>query len=215
MNITVQNLSIAISGVVILDDVSFQIPDQSFTCLIGPNGSGKSTLVRALAGDLDEYSGVISKVKVNELSYLPQNLAVPPFLSVSEVVQTGFYGHSLSNKDKQLATAELLVRCGVDNISGLRFADASAGEQQRAWLAFSLAQSKDLVIMDEPLSSVDLASRKAFYQLLRGMSGNGKTLVIVTHDVDMAMNYSHRIICLDGGHKVFEGDPSLFQGFPS
>ena len=213
MNITVENLSVEISGVVILKDVSLRIPDQSFTCLVGPNGSGKSTLVRVLAGDLDGYRGVISRVNVDEISYLPQNLATPPFVNISEVVQTGFYGHTLSKKEKQLATAELLVTCGIDHISERSFAEASAGEQQRAWLAFALAQSKDLVIMDEPLSSVDLASRQAFYKLLREMRGKGKTLVIVTHDVDMAMRYSDHIICLEDGYKAFEGAPSLFQGF--
>ena len=212
MNIIVESLSVNVSGVVILQDVSFQIPDQSFTCVIGPNGSGKSTLVKVLAGDLSEYSGFISKIDSDGLSYLPQSLPVPPFLDVFEVVQTGFYGQNLNNKEKQVATVELLIRCGIDHVRERKFAEVSAGEQQRAWLAFALAQSKDLVIMDEPLSSVDLSSRRAFYELLRSMSGDGKTLVIVTHDIDMAMRYSHRIICLDGGSKVFEGEPFLFKG---
>ena len=213
MNITVENLSLKISGVVILNHISFQIPDQSFTCVIGPNGSGKSTLVRAIAGDVAGYSGFISKISVNELSYLPQNLAIPPFLNVFEVVQTGFYGHTKTKKEIEVATIELLVRCGIYHVCDRSFADVSAGEQQRTWLAFALAQSKDLVIMDEPLSSVDLSARQTFYQLLRDLSGNGKTLVVVTHDIDMAVRYSHRIICLDEGHKAFEGEPWLFQGF--
>jgi ABC-type Mn2+/Zn2+ transport system ATPase subunit len=65
--------------------------------------------------------------------------------------------------------------------------------------------------MDEPLSSIDIPSRKSFYNLLQDIVVTGKTIVVVTHDIDMAVLYSNRIICLDKGVKTFEGDPEVFQ----
>lgn len=210
MNISVKDLSLEITGVEILHQISFQIPDKSFTCMIGSNGAGKSTLVKAIAREITSYSGFITEIKENEVSYLPQKLIAPAFITVFEVVNTGFYGVEMSKKEKVIATNRLLEQCGIEHVKERIFSDVSAGEQQKAWLAFALAQSKDLIIMDEPLSSVDLSSRESFYDLLRKISNNGKTLIVVTHDLDMAIKYSDKIICLNKGNKIFEGEPSAF-----
>jgi zinc transport system ATP-binding protein len=210
MNITVNDLSLEISGVKILHQISFQIPDKSFTCMIGSNGAGKSTLIKAITREITGYSGSISEIKENELSYLPQKLIAPAFITVFEVVHTGFYGVEMSKKEKVIATNKLLEQCGIEHVKDGTFSDVSAGEQQKTWLAFALAQSKDLIIMDEPLSSVDPPSRESFYEILRKISNNGKTLIVVTHDLDMAIKYSDKIICLNKGNKVFEGKPSAF-----
>ncbi len=213
MNIVVKALSLEISGREILHQISIEIPDHSFTCLIGRNGSGKSTLLRAIAGDITEYSGMISEVKTDELSYLPQRLTPPPFLSVFETVHTGFYSTNIDKQEKLSAVNELLEQCGIYHVRNKNFSDISTGEQQRAWLAFALAQSKDLVLMDEPLSSIDLGSREHFYRLLREASRQGKTCFVVTHDVDMAVRYSDSIVLIEDGKKIFQGDPSSFQRY--
>ena len=195
----------------IVRDVSFDIPDKSLTCVIGPNGSGKSTILKAIAQEITGYTGHISGTKLGGLSYLPQNLEPPSFLTVFDVARTGFYGKSMDKQEEYASTDELLYQCGVYAVRKRNFADISAGEQQRTWLAFALAQSRDLILMDEPLSSVDLLSKRGFYELLRDVSVLGKTLVVVGHDIDMVVEYGHHIICLEQGVKVFEGDPTAFR----
>lgn len=211
MKIIAENLSVEILGSKILTQVSFQIPDKLFTCILGPNGSGKSTLLRVISKDAIDYSGDITDLNINQLSYLPQNLESPPFLSVLEVASLGFYSSNMSKEEKFRSTLRLLEQCGIGSIKNRKFTDASAGERQRAWLAFALAQSKDVILMDEPLSSVDLPSKKSFFDLLRNIVRTGKTIVIVTHDIDMAAMFGDKIIYLDKGRKTFEGDPLSFQ----
>ena len=211
MEINADSLSIEIDGTEIILNVSFDIPDKSFTCIVGPNGSGKSTILKAISREIRSYHGYISEVRLDELSYLPQNLESPPFLTVFDVVRTGFYDKTMGNEEELASTDDLLRQCGVHSVKQRTFADISAGEQQRVWLAFVIAQSRDLILMDEPLSSVDLLSRRGFYRLLMDISGNGKTLIVVTHDLEMAVEYGHHIIYLDQGIKKFEGDPESFR----
>ncbi len=211
MNIKAENLSVRLAGTEILHSISFEIPDKSFTCVVGPNGSGKSTMLRAISKDILDYSGHITDLNNDEVAYLPQNLEAPPFLSILDVTCLGFYGKTISHEEKLEAAHALLEQCGIAAIQSRRFTDVSAGERQRTWLAFALAQSKDVILMDEPLSSIDIPSRKSFYNLLQDIVVTGKTIVVVTHDIDMAVLYSNRIICLDKGVKTFEGDPEVFQ----
>jgi ABC-type cobalamin/Fe3+-siderophores transport system ATPase subunit len=147
----------------------------------------------------------------DEVAYLPQNLEAPPFLNIMEVTYLGFYANKMSHEEKMRAANALLEQCGIVAIQDRRFTDVSAGERQRTWLAFALAQSKDVILMDEPLSSIDIPSRKSFYRLLQEIVLTAKTIVVVTHDIDMAILYSSRIIGLEKGVKTFEGDPLLFQ----
>ena len=169
------------------------------------------TVENNIAKNINGYSGYISKVNKDELSYLPQGLSPPPFLNISEVVHTGFYSSTMNKRKKLSAVNELLEMCGIYDIRYRRFEDISVGEQQRTWLAFALAQSKDLILMDEPLSSIDLASRQYFYKLLREVSYQGKTLLVVTHDIDMAIRYSHKIILIEDGRNAYEGNPTSFK----
>ena len=98
------------------------------------------------------------------------------------------------------------------DILNRKFSDISAGEKQRAWLAFAIAQEKGMIIMDEPLSSVDRKLRGEFYSLLKGISMEGRTLLVVTHDIDMALGYADKIISLENGKVVFEGSSTEFDG---
>ena len=204
MNIEIKEISIQINETMILDKVSCDISNDEFTCLVGPNGSGKSTLVKSIVGEITDYQGDISNVDVTEICYLPQDIEDPPFLTVKEICKLGFYKNS-NEVDKDVFLESLLDTCGISSISKSSFTDISTGEKQRAWLAFALAQGKDLIIMDEPLSSIDSDSRETFYSLLRDICDMGKTLLVITHDIDMARKYSDSLIVLSEGRVSFSG----------
>ncbi|MAT08226.1 MAG: hypothetical protein CL707_03875 [Chloroflexi bacterium] len=204
MNIEIKEISIQINETKILDKVSCNVSNDEFTCLVGPNGSGKSTLVKSIVGEITDYQGDISNVDVTEICYLPQDIEDPPFLTVKEICKLGFYKNS-NEVDKDVFLESLLDTCGISSISKSSFTDISTGEKQRAWLAFALAQGKDLIIMDEPLSSIDSDSRETFYSLLRDICDMGKTLLVITHDIDMARKYSDSLIVLSEGRVSFSG----------
>ena len=211
MKISVTDLSLSLNGINILNDISFDVPGQSFVCIVGPNGSGKSSLLGVLANEINTYDGSVTRLNESQFCYLPQDLSPPPFLNVYEIVMLGFYARDLQKSEKQRSTMELLDLCGVSGLAGSTFTDISEGEKQRTLLAFCLAQSKGLILLDAPMSAIDLSGRQKFFELLKSISDMGNTLVVVTHDIDMAIKYSNKIIGIKDGRKEFDGAPDKFK----
>ena len=203
MSINVHNLSLGIDGVQILKGLSFNIEENVLTCITGPNGSGKSSLLKVMAGDIQGWEGQVNYPHgYKKYAYLPQNIGAPPFLTVCELIILGFYGQNISNQIKQEKMFSLVELCGISNLTDRLFSSLSAGEQQRVWVAFALAQNKPGIFMDEPFSSIDIDAREHFFRLLNEITGSGTTLVVVTHDIDMARKYSNKMIALESGHLV-------------
>ena len=211
MNITADHLTLVIDNIQVLKEVSFTIPDARFTCIVGPNGSGKSSILRTIARDLADYSGFVTDIGHNEMTYLPQDLDTPAFLSTFEIINLGFYGRSLRGDEQNKAAEALLEICGISHIKDQPFTSVSAGERQRTWLAFALAQSKELILMDEPLAAIDPPARRSFFKLLRSVVDQGKTLVLITHDIDLAIEYGDHLISMRKGQNLFDGSPSQYK----
>tara|TARA_Y100001970_G_scaffold155812_1_gene190776 strand:+ start:1142 stop:1786 length:645 start_codon:yes stop_codon:yes gene_type:complete len=207
MNIDINHLSVSFDDQTILDDISCHFPSGKFSCLVGENGSGKSTLLKTLTKDINKYQGNITDLKSNDYSYIPQNIEDPEFLSVKEVVKLGFYQSVMSDEAITFQSRQLLNRFDIQNLECRSFSEISIGQKQRVWLAFALAQEKKVILMDEPLASVDLQSRKNFYSILNTVSQEGKTLIIVTHDLEIAMEFCDYMVHLDHGTVLFEGPP--------
>ena len=208
--ITLSNAVVEIEQLKILQGVSFEISPNSFYCLVGPNGSGKTTVLKLIMKILQVNSGNVDTVDPKDISYLPQNLPDPPFLSVEEVISVAIKKENKGSESRQKILNALGKQFHLEGLLDRNFSDISAGEKQRVWLAFAIAQEKDMIIMDEPLSSVDRKSREEFYSLLKEVSLEGRTLLVVTHDIDMALHYADKIISLEEGRVVFDGSPSEF-----
>ena len=211
MNITFSDVGLVLGGNDVLKNISLRIRDGLFTSIIGPNGAGKSSVLRIIVKDIVDHSGFVTDVRQEDVTYLPQDLYPPPFLRISEILSLAFLGQKLATLQEEEILDDLLTLCGVDHLRDRVLDDVSAGERQRVWLAFALAQDKDLILIDEPLSAVDVFSRKDFFNLLKDTINRGKTLVVVTHDIDMAVQYSDHLIFLSDGQKLYEGDPAHFQ----
>jgi len=208
--ITLSNAAVEIERKKILQGVSFQIFPNYFYCLVGSNGSGKTTVLKLIMQILEVNSGEVDTIASKDISYLPQNLPDPPFLSVGEVISVAIDREIKGSNLQQEELGTLAEQFHLEDLLDRKFSDISAGEKQRVWLAFAIAQKKDMIIMDEPLSSVDRNSREEFYSLLKQISMEGRTLLVVTHDVDMALHYSDKIISLQDGRVVFDGSSSEF-----
>ena len=208
--ITLSNAVVEIDHLKILQGVSFQIFPNYFYCLVGSNGSGKTTVLKLIMQILRANSGSVDTIASKDISYLPQNLPDPPFLSVGEVITIAIKKHSKDGNAQRELLVALAQQFHLEELLDRKFSDISAGEKQRAWLAFAIAQEKEMIIMDEPLSSVDRNSREEFYRLLKELAMERRTLLVVTHDVDMALSYADKIISLQNGKVVFDGAPSEF-----
>ena len=208
--ITLSNAVVEIDHLKILQGVSFQIFPNYFYCLVGSNGSGKTTVLKLIMQILRANSGSVDTIASKDISYLPQNLPDPPFLSVGEVITIAIKKHSKDGNAQRELLVALAQQFHLEELLDRKFSDISAGEKQCAWLAFAIAQEKEMIIMDEPLSSVDRNSREEFYRLLKELAMERRTLLVVTHDVDMALSYADKIISLQNGKVVFDGAPSEF-----
>lgn len=199
-------ISIAYEGQTVVNDLSFQIEQGDYLCIVGENGSGKSTLVKSLLGLKQPFQGKIllgDGLKQNEIGYLPQQTVVQRDFpaSVYEVVLSGrlnsrgwkpFY----SAADKQVAR-ENMELLGIRTMEHQCFRDLSGGQKQRVLLARALCATKKLLLLDEPVTGLDPLVTAEFYQLIERINKESEiAVVMVSHDIESALQYASHILHL-------------------
>ena len=204
---------------VVVDSVSLTIPKNQLTAFIGPNGAGKSTLVSIMSRLLQKDSGQLrikgkeieawnSKELAKELSVLKQNQSFQVTLTVEELVSFGRYPYSkgkLSTLDYQMID-QALKHTNLLELRERSIQTLSGGQMQRVFIAMVLAQDTEIVLLDEPLNHLDLKQAVEIMKLLRYMVENlDKTVVIVMHDLNMAINFSDYLVAFKEGKCEFHG----------
>ncbi|MCI0434019.1 MAG: ABC transporter ATP-binding protein [Gemmatimonadetes bacterium] len=206
-----------------LAGVSAAIRSASFTAIIGPNGSGKTTLLRLLLGVLRPASGTVQFSGRGVLEWSRRELArhvgvvtqvedMPFPITVRELVAMGRYPHlgpwRRPSRNDDLAIEQAMERCGMSEFAGRPMDRLSGGERQRARLARALAQQPDTLVLDEPTASLDVAHEMAIFELLAAFCRHdGTTVVVVTHNLNLAARYADALLILDRGHLVADGPP--------
>jgi manganese/zinc/iron transport system ATP- binding protein len=177
----------------ILWDVSFQIPQGVIVGIIGPNGAGKSTLLKTALGLIKPLSGRVSLSK--NVAYVPQRESVDwdfP-ITAEEVVLMGRFGRlglfGRPRKADREAAKAALEKVGMSAYANKQISELSGGQQQRLFLARALVQDADLFLLDEPFVGVDLVTEKAIMALLRNLKEQGKTILVVHHDLPSVEEY--------------------------
>lgn len=207
--IEAHNLTASYDKQPVLWDVDFTIPKGNIVGILGPNGSGKTTLLKAAMGILPLDSGFVkmfekpmSEVR-ERVSYVPQRQSVDWDFpaTVMDVALMGRYKKGrlfgrLSTLDKTIA-ADALKRVGMYEFKSRQIAELSGGQQQRVFIARSLAQQAELYLMDEPFVGIDVASEEAIVKLLKEMRDEGKTVVIVHHDLHTALDFFDWVVMLN------------------
>lgn len=203
----------------VLANVSVDFPSGKLTSLIGPNGAGKSTLLMMMAKLLTPSQGHIlfkgrniTDIRTAEYARLVATLRQSPDfnlrLTVEELVAFGRFPYSrgaLTDGDHQVIdeaisflALEALRHCYIDELSG--------GQRQMAFLAMTIAQQTELLLLDEPLSNLDMKHAVQIMQALRRLCDEqGRTVILVIHDINFAANYSDYIVALKDGELYFEG----------
>ena len=205
----VHNLTISYERKPVLWNVDFSLPEGKIIGVIGPNGSGKTTLLKAIMGLVEIETGYI-KIAGNDLdfarnkiSYVPQRESVDWDFpaSVYEIALMGRYTKKnifgiLTAQDKTI-TMDAIEKVGLKDFAKRQISQLSGGQQQRVFLARSIAQNADIYIMDEPFSAVDAATEDAILNLLISLKNQGKTIIIVHHDIQTAKSYFDWIVLLN------------------
>lgn len=213
-----------------IESISLSIKEGEYVGIIGPNGSGKSTLIKLIAGILNPLDGDIlvngenisklaRRLIARKLAYVPQNIEMSFNFTVQEVVAMGRFPHegNLFEKDphSQSLVEEALQKTRLRHLKDRNFTDLSGGEKQRAVIASALAQQTKLLLLDEPTSALDLRHQQEIYRLLKQLcEDERKTVVVVTHDINLAAQYCDRLILLNDGKIVRDGTPEEVLKFP-
>ena len=215
MTLTVNRLQFGYPQKTIFKEISFSLPRGKLVGIVGPNGGGKSTLLKLLAGQEQPRSGEIllkekplgaygAKALARELAYLPQRPLVPPGILVEQLVQYGRHPHQgwfnqWSEEDARMVDWAR-ERMQLDAIWHQSASSLSGGQAQRVWLAMVLAQDADLILLDEPTSALDIGHQTEVMEAIHRVAAEGKTVLIVIHDLATAARYCDELIALgDGG----------------
>ena len=208
------NLSFSYGTLPVLENVSFSVPEGSYTALIGANGAGKSTLLKLLLGELTPTSGSLSLLGQPirsfrdwpRIGYVPQGTQAgyADFpASVSEVVSAGLYKKiglfRFANASHRKEIARALSLVGMDGFEKRPIGDLSGGQRQRVLLARALAGQPSLLVLDEPMTGVDAQNAAAFRELLHRLNREtGITVLLVTHDIRAVAHDVTGVLRLDG-----------------
>ena len=219
-----QRLDFAYAGATraALDTVDVAVEEGTFQAIIGPNGSGKSTLARLLLGTLTPGGGralyrgrdahlVPRRDIARAVGVVPQSETHAFPMTVAEVVGMGRYPHlgawrSAGVEDRS-AVRDAMERCDVADLEQRSTAALSGGERQRVLIARALAQRPGALVLDEPTASLDVSHEMAIFELLSELRAEGVTVLLVTHNLNLAARYADRLVLLDRGRVVAAGAP--------
>ncbi|MFB1051157.1 metal ABC transporter ATP-binding protein [Paraliobacillus sp. JSM ZJ581] len=207
--ITVQEIKVVYDKQPALQDVSFQIPTGSLTGIVGPNGAGKSTLIKAIlqliprkSGSIDVFGKPYAEQK-HLIGYVPQRSEVDwdfPTNALDVVLmgryrQIGFFKRA---KKEEIDWAKAcLDKVGMLDFANRQISQLSGGQQQRVFLARALAQNASIYFMDEPFAGVDAQTEKAIIQLMKEWKDEGKTVLVVHHDLQTVADYFDHVLLLN------------------
>lgn len=207
----------------VIRELTVEVPAGRITSVVGPNGCGKSTLLRALARlmkprggavylDGEAIFGLPTREVAKRLGLLPQSSEAPDGLTVRELAAQGRYPHQSIfrqwSKEDERAVERALETTGVLDLADRPLDTLSGGQRQRAWISMALAQETETLLLDEPTTFLDMAHQLEVLQLLSRLNREeGRTVLMVLHDLNNASRYAHHMIAVAGGKVFAAGTP--------
>lgn len=236
MLIRATDLTLGYEGKAILQDLSFQVSEGDYLCIVGENGSGKSTLMKTILGLHPTMKGQLERagsLKAAGIGYLPQQTPAQRDFpaSVREVVQSGCLRRMgnrpfVGRNEKKLAN-DAMARLGITDLAGRCYRELSGGQQQRVLLARAFCAADKLLLLDEPIAGLDPMAMKEMYGVIAEMNrpaaerplpghphlAGGVAVVMVSHDVTAAVRYADHILHL-GNHRAWFGTTEEYLRTP-
>jgi len=207
-----------------LQDVSINCRRGELYAIIGPNGSGKSTLLRLLLGAIQPTAGTATfldrpvhswdrRELARRIGVVPQADETTFPIAVRDLVAMGRYPHlgafRREGAEDRQAIQSALQRCDVAHLEDRLITNLSGGERQRVRIARALAQEPEVLVLDEPTASLDIGHEMVVFELLSELRHDGVTIVLATHNLNLAARFASRVLLLDRGHVVAENTPAV------
>ncbi len=220
--IEIRNVSHAIGGQTILNNVSLDIPQGGITALIGPNGAGKSTLLSFMARLQPLHSGRIAyngkdigstptAELARVLSILTQENSIISRISVRDLLMFGRYPYHQGRPSEhdQAIVENALAEFQLETLAGRYLTELSGGQRQRSMIAMVFCQSTEYVLLDEPLNNLDMYYARSLMQLLQKLTReHRRTTVVVLHDINQAAAYADFVVAMKNGQVALQGHPN-------
>ncbi|MGD6842808.1 ABC transporter ATP-binding protein [Bacillus infantis] len=223
--ISTKELTLSYGDTMIINELELEIPKGEITVFIGGNGCGKSTLLRSIARLLKPKSGsillegkAISKLSTKDvarrMAILPQSPSAPEGLTVLQLVKQGRYPHQTWLKqwteEDETKVNEALSATGIEHLKDRTVDSLSGGQRQRAWIAMTLAQDTDIILLDEPTTYLDMTHQIEILDLLFELNEReNRTILMVLHDLNLACRYAHNIVAIKDKEIFAQGKPEL------
>lgn len=209
---------------IVIKQMSINIPNHQISVIIGANACGKSTLLKSFARLIKPFSGYIklddknihqypSKKIAKIIGLLPQSPIVPEGITVADLVSRGRFPYQSAMKGLQptdyIAIEEALELMGIKHLADSPVDELSGGQRQRVWIAMSLAQQTEILLLDEPTTYLDINHQLEILDLLTDLNQKkGTTIVMVLHDINLSARYADYLFALKKGVLIAEGTPS-------
>jgi iron complex transport system ATP-binding protein len=217
-------ISLRYDARLVVDDLTLSLPAGKIAVIVGANACGKSTLLRGLARllrpstgtvllDGDDIARLPTRVVATRLGILPQQPTAPEGLTVADLVGRGRHPYQRWfrqwSASDEAAVDGALAAAGISDLAEQPIDELSGGQRQRAWIALALAQGAPLMLLDEPTTFLDLAHQVEVLDLLAELNEReGRTIVMVLHDLNLACRYADHLVAMGNGTIVAEGAPA-------
>ena len=221
-DLATERLELGYDGVAVVRSLDVRLPPGRVTAIVGPNGCGKSTLLAGLARVHAPEGGVVlldgrdmaamrPRDVARRIGLLPQQAEAPDGLTVRDLVRYGRHPHQgllrQWSPEDAAAVQRALVAADLLDLADRPLDTLSGGQRQRAWIAIVVAQETAVVLLDEPTSALDLGHQLEVLDLVRQLAAQGRTVVLVLHDLSTACRHADHLVAMRDGRVVAEGPP--------
>ena len=220
--LSLRRLSVGYPDRTVLQNIDLEIARGEILSVIGPNGAGKSTLLKSISGQLpllegsvmlqeEDLGGCSAQERARKIAVVLTEHIRPEYMTCREVVSAGRYPHTgrmgiLQPRDKEIVE-EAMTRMKVTELAERDFNAISDGQKQRVLVARAIAQDTPVLLLDEPTSYLDLRYRTELMETLKELAREGRTVLMSLHEIDLALEVSDRILCVQEGQSVWCGSP--------
>ena len=211
--LTCENLTLGYNSKIILENLNFSVNAGDYLCIVGENGSGKSTLMKTILHLLKPISGTIKTgdgLLADEIGYLPQQTEVQRDFpaSVREIVLSGCQSRCGRRpfyiKEEKTLARDTMEKLGILPLERRCYRELSGGQQQRVLLARALCATQKMLLLDEPVTGLDPEATEEMYELIKKLNDDGITIIMISHDIDTALQYVSHILNI--GKNIFFGE---------